>query len=105
MALARSSSAGGSKTGVANRCRSIPPLRTTCRLSKHAPPDSAACKVQAELQRNPNRRVPNLRSQNSKMPTSSLLENRALDYFQNIVETVREPLVILDSDLRVQGDR
>ena len=45
----------------------------------------------------------NLRSQNFKMPTSSLLENRALDYFQNIVETVREPLVILDSDLRVQG--
>jgi PAS domain S-box-containing protein len=32
-----------------------------------------------------------------------LRENRALDYFQNIVETVREPLVFLDSDLRVQG--
>ena len=32
-----------------------------------------------------------------------LRENRALDYFQNIVETVREPLVILDSDLRVTG--
>ena len=32
-----------------------------------------------------------------------LRENRALDYFQNIVETVREPLVVLDSDLRVQG--
>ncbi|MDT7603031.1 MAG: hypothetical protein QOF61_1028, partial [Acidobacteriota bacterium] len=32
-----------------------------------------------------------------------LREDRALDYFQNIVETVREPLVILDSDLRVQG--
>ncbi|HXM34944.1 MAG TPA: PAS domain-containing protein, partial [Pyrinomonadaceae bacterium] len=32
-----------------------------------------------------------------------LPENRALDYFQNIVETVREPLVVLDSDLRVQG--
>jgi len=31
-----------------------------------------------------------------------LRENRALDYFQNIVETVREPLVVLDSDLRVQ---
>src|SRR3984893_1045867 len=30
-----------------------------------------------------------------------LRKNRALDYFQNIVETVREPLVILDSDLRV----
>ena len=30
-------------------------------------------------------------------------ENRALDYFQNIVETVREPLVVLDSDLRVLG--
>jgi PAS domain S-box-containing protein len=30
-----------------------------------------------------------------------LRENRALDYFQNIVATVREPLVILDSDLRV----
>jgi PAS domain S-box-containing protein len=30
-----------------------------------------------------------------------LRENRALDYFQNIVGTVREPLVILDSDLRV----
>jgi PAS domain S-box-containing protein len=30
-------------------------------------------------------------------------ENRALDYFQNIVETVREPLVVLDSDLRVMG--
>ncbi|MDQ1708055.1 MAG: two-component system, LuxR family, sensor kinase FixL [Pyrinomonadaceae bacterium] len=29
--------------------------------------------------------------------------DRALDYFQNIVETVREPLVILDSDLRVTG--
>ena len=25
--------------------------------------------------------------------------DRALDYFQNIVETVREPLIILDSDL------
>ncbi|MDX6712959.1 MAG: hypothetical protein QOH96_3975, partial [Blastocatellia bacterium] len=32
-----------------------------------------------------------------------LRDDRALDYFQNIVETVREPLVILDSDLRVQG--
>jgi PAS domain S-box-containing protein len=32
-----------------------------------------------------------------------LPENRALDYFQNIVETVREPLVVLDSDLRVMG--
>jgi PAS domain S-box-containing protein len=32
-----------------------------------------------------------------------LRENRALDYFQNIVETVREPLVVLDSDLRVKG--
>jgi nitrogen-specific signal transduction histidine kinase len=32
-----------------------------------------------------------------------LAENRALDYFQNIVETVREPLVVLDSDLRVMG--
>ncbi|MDX6612126.1 MAG: two-component system, LuxR family, sensor kinase FixL [Blastocatellia bacterium] len=31
----------------------------------------------------------------------ALRENRALDYFQNIVATVREPLVILDSDLRV----
>jgi PAS domain S-box-containing protein len=30
-------------------------------------------------------------------------ENRALDYFQNIVETVREPLVVLDSQLRVLG--
>jgi len=30
-----------------------------------------------------------------------LREDHALDYFQNIVETVREPLVILDSDLRV----
>jgi PAS domain S-box-containing protein len=33
----------------------------------------------------------------------ALGENRALDYFQNIVETVREPLIVLDSDLRVQG--
>jgi PAS domain S-box-containing protein len=32
-----------------------------------------------------------------------LRDDRALDYFQNIVETVREPLIILDSDLRVQG--
>jgi two-component system CheB/CheR fusion protein len=32
-----------------------------------------------------------------------LRNDRALDYFQNIVETVREPLVILDSDLRVTG--
>jgi PAS domain S-box-containing protein len=32
-----------------------------------------------------------------------LRDDRALDYFQNIVETVREPLVILDSALRVQG--
>jgi PAS domain S-box-containing protein len=32
-----------------------------------------------------------------------LRDDRALDYFQNIVETVREPLVILDSDLRVTG--
>jgi PAS domain-containing protein len=35
-----------------------------------------------------------------------LRENRTLepgDYFQNIVETVREPLVVLDSDLRVKG--
>jgi PAS domain S-box-containing protein len=32
-----------------------------------------------------------------------LRDVRALDYFQNIVETVREPLVILDSDLRVMG--
>lgn len=30
------------------------------------------------------------------------MENRALDYFQSIVETVREPLVVLDSDLRVK---
>src|ERR1700674_2694368 len=29
------------------------------------------------------------------------LDDRALDYFQNIVETVREPLVILESDLPV----
>ena len=32
--------------------------------------------------------------------------NRVLDpgdYFQNIVETVREPLIVLDSDLRVKG--
>jgi PAS domain S-box-containing protein len=35
--------------------------------------------------------------------TSEILENRALNYFQNIVETVREPLVVLDSDLRVMG--
>jgi two-component system cell cycle sensor histidine kinase/response regulator CckA len=34
------------------------------------------------------------------MPTGPI---RALDYFQNIVETVREPLVVLDSELRVQG--
>jgi PAS domain-containing protein len=32
-----------------------------------------------------------------------LQDDRALDYFQNIVETVREPLVILDSYLRVTG--
>jgi two-component system CheB/CheR fusion protein len=32
-----------------------------------------------------------------------LRDDRALDYLQNIVETVREPLVILDSDLRVTG--
>ncbi|MBA3712781.1 MAG: PAS domain S-box protein [Pyrinomonadaceae bacterium] len=35
-----------------------------------------------------------------------LPENRLLkpgDYFQNIVETVREPLIVLDSDLRVKG--
>jgi PAS domain S-box-containing protein len=32
-----------------------------------------------------------------------LRDDRALDYFQNIVETVREPLVILDFDLRVTG--
>jgi PAS domain S-box-containing protein len=32
-----------------------------------------------------------------------LRDDRALDYFQNIVETVREPLIILDSDLRVTG--
>ena len=32
-----------------------------------------------------------------------LPENRGLEYFQNIVETVREPLVVLDSDLRVKG--
>ena len=32
-----------------------------------------------------------------------LRDDRALDYFQNIVETVREPLAILDSDLRVTG--
>ena len=32
-----------------------------------------------------------------------LRKNRALDYFQNIVETVREPLVVLDSALRVKG--
>ena len=32
-----------------------------------------------------------------------LRDDRALDYFKNIVETVREPLVVLDSDLRVQG--
>jgi len=32
-----------------------------------------------------------------------LRKNRDLDYFQNIVGTVREPLVILDSDLRVTG--
>ncbi|MDX6305485.1 MAG: two-component system, LuxR family, sensor kinase FixL [Blastocatellia bacterium] len=36
-------------------------------------------------------------------PHLKLPENRALNYFQNIVETVREPLVILDSDLRVTG--
>jgi PAS domain S-box-containing protein len=30
-----------------------------------------------------------------------LRKNRTLDYFQNIVATVREPLVILDSELRV----
>jgi PAS domain S-box-containing protein len=30
-------------------------------------------------------------------------EKRALDYFQNIVETVREPLVVLNSELRVTG--
>ena len=32
-----------------------------------------------------------------------LRDDRALDYFQNIVETVREPLIILDADLRVTG--
>ena len=32
-----------------------------------------------------------------------LRDARALDYFQNIVETVREPLAILDCDLRVTG--
>jgi PAS domain S-box-containing protein len=32
-----------------------------------------------------------------------LRDDRALDYFRNIVETVREPLIILDSDLRVTG--
>ncbi|MCM3873933.1 MAG: ATP-binding protein [Pyrinomonadaceae bacterium] len=30
-------------------------------------------------------------------------KNRAQNYFQDIVETVREPLIVLDSDLRVQG--
>jgi hypothetical protein len=30
-----------------------------------------------------------------------LRDGRALDYFQNIVKTVREPLVILDSDLQI----
>ena len=37
----------------------------------------------------------------SEKSNLELRENRALDYFQNIVATVREPLVILDSDLRV----
>jgi PAS domain-containing protein len=35
-----------------------------------------------------------------------LPENRVIDpsdYFQNIAETVREPLVVLDSDLRALG--
>jgi PAS domain S-box-containing protein len=32
-----------------------------------------------------------------------LREDRTLDYFQNIVETVREPLIVLDSHLRVTG--
>jgi PAS domain S-box-containing protein len=32
-----------------------------------------------------------------------LRDDRALDYFQSIVETVREPFVILDSELRVTG--
>jgi PAS domain-containing protein len=35
--------------------------------------------------------------------SQELRDDLALDYFQNIVETVREPLVVLDSDLRVQG--
>jgi PAS domain S-box-containing protein len=38
-----------------------------------------------------------------EQPIRESRDDRALDYFQNIVETVREPLVILDSDLRVQG--
>ncbi|MDX6406834.1 MAG: two-component system, LuxR family, sensor kinase FixL [Blastocatellia bacterium] len=41
-----------------------------------------------------------MRRENSNL---ELRENRALDYFQNIVATVREPLVILDSDLRVKS--
>jgi two-component system, chemotaxis family, CheB/CheR fusion protein len=36
-------------------------------------------------------------------PATESGDNRSLDYFQNIVETVREPLVVLDSDLRVTG--
>ena len=36
-------------------------------------------------------------------PIRELRDDRALDYFQNIVETVREPLIILDSHLRVTG--
>jgi hypothetical protein len=32
-----------------------------------------------------------------------LRDNRALDYSRNTVEMVREPLVSLDSDLRVTG--
>ncbi|MFN2511702.1 MAG: ATP-binding protein [Pyrinomonadaceae bacterium] len=35
--------------------------------------------------------------------TPEFREHRALNYFQNIVETVREPLIVLDSDLRVLG--
>jgi PAS domain S-box-containing protein len=39
----------------------------------------------------------------AEKPSPELRDDRALDYFQNIVETVREPLVILDSELRVTG--
>jgi two-component system sensor kinase FixL len=39
----------------------------------------------------------------AEISSPDFANDRALDYFQNIVETVREPLVILDSDLRVTG--